>query len=297
MTAKDVCNVTEGLVRSIWKAANKTLPDSFPRMSFRHAMEYYGSDKPDTRFDMLLHDVTQILENSKVNILTAPLKNGGNQQKKRETEACIKAINVKGMADLSKEESEGIQKRVRDLGGKGVVEIKCSEVEKWRSPVEKHLSAEEKQRLISSLGVQKGDLLLLCSGDDRDSVSQILGGLRLHCAKMMKNRGRLSIPDDQYNFLWVEDFPLFSFEKDESTGAEKLVTTHHPFTAPHPDDVEILLNSSSKDEEYSKVRGLHYDCVVNGVELGTLLPKPEISFSAAKFALCASVATICVCAY
>ncbi|ELR21439.1 aspartate-tRNA ligase [Acanthamoeba castellanii str. Neff] len=267
---RDVCNLTEGLVRTMWKTAGHTLPDPFPRMSFRHAMETYGSDKPDTRYDLLLRDVTDILQQSRVNVLTAPLTAGASTDAaahKKGPGRCIKAINVRGMADLSREDSDGIQKRARDLGGKGVVEIRCGPEGKWRSPIEKHLTDGERRRLGDALEAQEGDLLLLCSGPERDDVSLILGGIRSHCAKLMKRRGKLSIPDDQYNFLWVEEFPLFSFESASPGEAKRIVTTHHPFTAPHPDDIDLLM-SSDAEHDLLRVRGLHYDCVVNGVELG-----------------------------
>jgi aspartyl-tRNA synthetase len=210
-----------------------------------------------------------------------------------------------------------------------VVEIRCGPEGKWRSPIEKHLTDGERRRLGDALEAQEGDLLLLCSGPERDDVSLILGGIRCplhrtsvvarlvscadtthtahtahttrdtrdthvcrsHCAKLMKRRGKLSISDDQYNFLWVEEFPLFSFESASPGEAKRIVTTHHPFTAPHPDDIDLLMSSDAEHDllrvRYARVRvrrvcdacvshkqfhrfprGLHYDCVVNGVELG-----------------------------
>ena len=116
-------------------------------------------------------------------MLTAPLTAGAGtdavaHKKGPGRGGCIKAINVRGMADLSREDSEGIQKRARDLGGKGVVEIRCGPEGKWRSPIEKHLTDGERRRLGDALEAQEGDLLLLCSGPERDDVSLILGGIR-----------------------------------------------------------------------------------------------------------------------
>jgi len=160
-------------------------------MSFREVMETYGSDKPDTRclsvillpldlgmltslllrYNMFLRDVTSVLANSRVKVLTTPLASGGRC-------ASIKAINVKGMADLSKEAGEGIQKKARELGGQGVVEIRCGTAGQWRSPIEKHLTDQEKRALTEAMSLREGDLLLLCAGEDRDGVSLILGGIR-----------------------------------------------------------------------------------------------------------------------
>lgn len=128
---------------------------------------------------MLLSDVTQILEQSRVAVLTAPLAEAAGTKEGTGRGGCIKGINVKGMAALSKEDSDGIQKRARDLGGKGVVEIRCGGIKgKWKSPIEKHLTQSEKTRLGEALNAEEGDLLLLCSGSERDSVSTLLGGLR-----------------------------------------------------------------------------------------------------------------------
>jgi aspartyl-tRNA synthetase len=296
VTAQDVCETVEGLIRSIWAAATDTkLPDPFPHITYREALDKYGSDKPDTRYDMHLHDVTHILQNSKVQVLTAPLlvekqnnstnnnySSGRNIGPKKE--GLIKAINVKQMADLSKDESQAIQKKVRDLGGKGVVEIRCETGGKWKSPIEKYLTDQEKNQLRQVLKAEDGDLLLIASGNNRDEICNILGGLRVHCAKLMQQKGKLNLSADQYNFLWVEEFPLFTWEKEEETKKDGismsstltttdkfvLKTTHHPFTAPHPDDIHMLYtkNKNGLQANQDQVRGLHYDCVVNGVELG-----------------------------
>jgi hypothetical protein len=224
-------------------------------------------------------------------VLTAPLA-VANTGKGAGRGGCIKAINVTGMADLSKDDSEGIQKRARELGGKGVVEIRCGSEGKWRSPVEKHLTADEKQRLTDALGARDGDLLLLCAGPERDDVSLILGGIRSHCAKLMMRRGKLSIPSDQYNFLWVEEFPLFSFESANAGEDKRIVTTHHPFTAPHPDDIDLLM-SSNADHDLLRVRYsvLHrWRCHVMRVRVRVLLARLTRQRYGARAGVCTMIA-------
>jgi aspartyl-tRNA synthetase len=155
-----------------------------------------------SRYDLFLHDVTSLLQHSRINVLTGPLTTKDANSAKTGRGGCIKAINVKGMADLSKEDSEGIQRRVRDLGGKGVVEIRCGPEGRWRSPVEKHLTEQEKRGLSEALDVREGDLLLLCSGPERDDVSLILGGAR--CAFHFSFAGPIGVAAERgRQVLWT----------------------------------------------------------------------------------------------
>jgi len=145
------------------------------------------------------------------------------------------------------------------------------------------LSTSEKEGLKAALGIEEGDLVILSADANREKACGVLGGVRLLCANnIMKKRERLVVPDNTFNFLWVEDFPLFTPVYSEALGKYTLETTHHPFTAPWPEDIDLLYELVRKVdeerggaaafdsiEEIGKIpRGLHYDCVVNGVELG-----------------------------
>ena len=155
--------------------------------------------------------------------------------------------------------------------------------DRWKSPIEKYLSTSEKEGLKAALGIEEGDLVILSADANREKACGVLGGVRLLCANnIMKKRERLVVPDNTFNFLWVEDFPLFTPVYSEALGKYTLETTHHPFTAPWPEDIDLLYELVRKVdeerggaaafdsiEEIGKIpRGLHYDCVVNGVELG-----------------------------
>lgn len=244
---EDMYSLIEGMLKRIWKEARgMDIETPFIRMPFREAMDRFGSDKPDTRFGMELHDVSSIFENSGFNVFASVVANGGN----------IKAINATGLADISQGEMQNLEVIAKALGAKGLAYIKV-ENDQWKSPILKFLSDDEKQSLRDALNIQNGDIVFFAASK-WEHACNILGRIRLECRDLAISHGKLTIPEDQFNFLWVVDFPLMTYDEEQG----RFVATHHPFTSPVPEDIELL-----KTDPHA-VRGQHYDIVLNGMELG-----------------------------
>jgi aspartyl-tRNA synthetase len=237
----------EGMLKKIWKdILDVDLPVPFPRLAFREAMNRFGVDKPDTRFGLELADLTDLFKQSAFKLFASTAAGGG----------AVKALNAKGLADVTQGELTSLEEAARSLGAKGLAFIKVEGGE-WKSPIVKFFSDAEKAELTKRLGIADGDIIFFAAAP-WEKACAILGRIRLDCAGLLQKRGKLSIPAGQWNFLWVVDFPLMTF--DEET--KRFVATHHPFTAPVPEDIPLL------DTEPQKVRGQHYDVVLNGMEIG-----------------------------
>lgn len=244
---EDMYSLIEGMLKRIWKEARgMDIETPFIRMPFREAMDRFGSDKPDTRFGMELHDVSSIFEHSGFNVFASVVANGGN----------IKAINATGLADISQGEMQNLEVIAKALGAKGLAYIKV-ENDQWKSPILKFLSDDEKHALSDALNIQNGDIVFFAASK-WEHACNILGRIRLECRDLAISHGKLTIPEDQFNFLWVVDFPLMTYDEEQG----RFVATHHPFTSPVPEDIELL-----KTDPHA-VRGQHYDIVLNGMELG-----------------------------
>src|SRR5512137_2471507 len=244
---EDIYNLIEGLLKRIWKTAlNIDIPTPFKRLSFQEAINRYGVDKPDTRFGMELVDFTEEFRGSKFKIFSGAVANQG----------VVKAINAKGLACVTQGQVDTMTEAARSFGAKGLAFIKVEGGE-WKSPIVKFFSQAEKDALSKKLGIEEGDLILFAA-DQWLTACEILGKLRLYCAEILKASGRLAVPADRFDFLWVVDFPLLSFDKEQN----RWYSSHHPFTAPVAEDIAMLKTDPKK------VRGQHYDVVVNGVELG-----------------------------
>ncbi len=244
---EDMYAMIEGLLAVVWLAArNERIPTPFPRMQFTEAMERFGSDKPDTRFGLELVDVTKDFAQSQFKVFRGAVDSGG----------VVKAINAKGLAGATQGQIETLTETAKSFGAKGLAYIKVEDGE-WKSPIVKFFSEVEKKALIEKLKIEEGDLILF-GADKRETVLEVLGRLRLVVADILKKAGKLTVPEDQWNFLWVVDFPLISYNAE----AKRHVATHHPFTSPVAEDIPLL------DSQPTKVRGQHYDIVLNGVELG-----------------------------
>lgn len=244
---EDMYALIEGMLKRVWKnVLGVDIPTPFPRMPYQEAMNRYGVDKPDTRFAMELTDFSQEFAKSDFKVFAGAVKSGG----------CVKAFNAKGLADITQGELKSLEDTAKTLGAKGLAFIKCSGGE-WKSPILKFLSEEEQQALREKLQIEDGDLVFFAA-TEWERACAILGRIRLDAAQLLVKRGRLQIPRDQYNFLWVIEFPLMLF--DEELG--QYASAHHPFTAPVPEDVPLL------ESDPKAVRGQHYDIVLNGVELG-----------------------------
>ena len=244
---EDIYNLIEGLLQRVWKTAlNLDVPTPFKRLTFKEALNRYGVDKPDTRFGMELADFTEEFRASKFKVFSGAVAAGG----------VVKALNAKGLACATQGQIETMTEYAKSFGAKGLAYIKVEGGE-WKSPIVKFFNDAEKAALTQKLKIEEGDLILFAA-DQWLSACEILGKIRLYCADVLKTQGKLVIPADQFNFLWVVDFPLLSFDKEQN----RWYSSHHPFTAPVTEDIPFLKTDPKK------VRGQHYDIVVNGVELG-----------------------------
>jgi aspartyl-tRNA synthetase len=244
---EDIYNLIEGLLKRIWKTAlNVEIPTPFKRISFEEALNRYGIDKPDTRFGMELADFTEEFRASTFKVFSGAIANGG----------VVKALNAKGLASATQGQIETMTEYAKSFGAKGLAYIKVENGE-WKSPIVKFFNDAEKVALTSKLKIEEGDLILFAA-DQWLTACEILGKIRLYCADVLKGQRKLTIPADQFNFLWVIEFPLLGFDREQN----RWYSSHHPFTAPVTEDIPLLKTDPKK------VRGQHYDVVVNGVELG-----------------------------
>jgi aspartyl-tRNA synthetase len=244
---EDIYRLVEGLLQRVWKTARDiTVPTPFRRISFAEALNRYGIDKPDTRFELELADFTSEFRGSAFKVFSGTIANGG----------VVKVLNAKGLAGATQGQIETMTETAKSAGAKGLAFIKI-EAGEWKSPITKFLSQTEKDALTSRLKIEEGDLILFAA-DQWLAACEVLGRLRLYCAELLRAQGKLKLDPDQFDFLWVEDFPLLSFDKEQN----RWYSSHHPFTAPVAEDIPLLKT------EPKKVRGQHYDVVVNGVELG-----------------------------
>jgi aspartyl-tRNA synthetase len=242
-----IYSLFEGMLKKLWKDVLGTdLPTPFPRMAFVDAMNRFGVDKPDVRFGLELVDLTETFRTSSFKVFQATVAGGG----------VIKAINAKGLADLTQGELKNLEDIAKSLGAKGLAFIKVEGGE-WKSPIVKFFSESEKAALTQQLGMAEGDIVFFAAAP-WEKACAILGRIRLEAAGLLQKRGKMTIRHDDWKFLWVVDFPLMSHDEAEN----RYVATHHPFTAPVPEDAALL------DSDPKKVRGQHYDVVLNGMELG-----------------------------
>ncbi len=237
----------EGMLKKVWKdVLGVDLPTPFPRLAFQEAMNRFGVDKPDTRFGLELEDFTATFKQSTFKVFASTAAAGG----------AVKALNAKGLADITQGELAGLEEVAKSLGAKGLAFIKVEGGE-WKSPIVKFFNPAEKAELTQRLAIADGDIIFFAAAP-WEKACAILGRIRLECAALLQKRGKLTIPANQWNFLWVVDFPLMTYDEE----AKRFVATHHPFTSPVPEDAALL------DTDPQKVRGQHYDVVLNGMELG-----------------------------
>jgi aspartyl-tRNA synthetase len=244
---EDIYTLFEGMLKKVWKdVLNHDLPTPFPRLGYYDAMNRYGVDKPDTRFGLELVDLSDTFKTSGFKVFASTVASGG----------CVKAFNAKGLADITQGEIGALEEIAKSLGAKGLAFIKVEGGE-WKSPIVKFFSDAEKAELTKRLDMQDGDIVFFAAAT-WDRACAILGRTRLEAAQLLGKRGRMTIRPDQWNFLWVVEFPLMSYDEEH----KRYVATHHPFTAPVPEDAHLL------DTDPKAVRGQHYDVVLNGMELG-----------------------------
>jgi aspartyl-tRNA synthetase len=244
---EDIHGLIEGLFSELWRRIlGRELPIPFPRIPFREAMDRYGSDKPDRRFPLELVDVSQLFTGSQFRVFASAVAGGG----------VVKALNAKGLSDLTQGEMGLLEEGARSMGAGGLAHIRLVGGE-WKSPLGKFLSEGEREQLARALDLEDGDIAFFAAGPWERSC-QILGRVRSACAQLLQARSRLSLPSDRFDLLWVVDFPLLAYDTDQG----RYVSNHHPFTAPVDEDIPLLRSAPHS------VRGQHYDIVMNGVELG-----------------------------
>ena len=243
---EDIIKLVQGLLGAMFKAGlGIDIPAEFPRMTYREAMDIYGSDKPDTRFDMKITDLADVFGATEFKIFRSILDGAG----------VVRAINAKGFAGIT----TGQMNRLNEIAVQAGLPVKNLafiklEGGEYKSPLWKIFTEEEKVNVTSKMNLEEGDIVFFAAGS-RESVSTILGRVRSECAVMQE----LNNDPDKFNFLWVVDFPLFAH--DEESG--HWVAVHHPFTRPHPDDIGLL-----EKGDYANVSAVAYDVVLNGYELG-----------------------------
>lgn len=237
----DVMNLTEGLIAYIFKQV-KNIDIKLPlkRMKYDDAIEYYGSDKPDLRFDMKINDITDIFKNTEFTIFKDVLDNNG----------IINCLVVKnGASVFSRKDIDKLTDFVKTYKAKGLAYLKIDN--EVTGSIAKVITNEELNNLKEKLNLESNDLVLIIS-DKKQIVKQALGALRLHLGK------KLNLISDNYELLWVVDFPSFEYSEEEG----RYMACHHPFTAPKDSDIDKLL--TDKANCYSKA----YDIVINGYEAG-----------------------------
>ncbi len=243
VTMEDVFALAEGYIVRVFKEAlGVDIPAPFPRLTFTEAMESYGSDKPDTRYDMKIIDVSTAVENCGFGVFADTVKSGGT----------VRAIAAKGAADTyTRKEIDKLTEEARGIGAKGLAFIRWVEDTPTCS-FSKFMTEEEMAEIIRLTGAEKGDVVLFCA-DRKKTVLSVLGALRQTVAK------RLGIIPEGYNFLWITEFPFFEY--NEETGNWDAM--HHPFTSPLDECIEYL------DTAPEKVFAKAYDLVLNGIELSS----------------------------
>ncbi len=237
---EDVLNNFEGLVKHLFSAVRGVSVDDFPRMTYADAMKYYGSDKPDIRFEMKFTELNDVAQGKGFVVF--------------DSAELVVGIAAEGCAEYTRKELDGLTDFVRkpQIGAKGLVYVKCNADGSFKSSVDKFFDQEQLKSWADKMGAKPGDLLLVLAGD-ANKTRKALNELRLE----MGNRLGLR-PADKFAPLWVLDFPLLEWDED----TERFHAMHHPFTSPKTEDM-VLLDTAPGD-----VRANAYDMVVNGVEIG-----------------------------
>lgn len=239
----DIISINEGLIAEIFeKTIGVKVETPFPRISYKEAMERFGSDKPDTRFEMELIDMSDVVRGCGFKVFADVVATGGS----------VRVINVKGGADkLSRRDLDGLVDFVKIYRAKGLAWITIAEGE-LKSPITKFFTDDEIKAILERANGEVGDVILFVADKD-EIVFDALGNLRLELAQ------RLNLIDkSKFNFLWVTQFPLLEYDDE----LKRYVAIHHPFTSPMDEDLDLL------DTDPLKVRAKAYDIVLNGCELG-----------------------------
>ena len=239
---EEVMQVIEGMICILFRDLKGIeLKRPFIKLTYKEAMNRFGSDKPDMRFGLELKDFTEALRNCQAKVFATAIQKGG----------VVKGIRVPKGGELSRKDLDDLTPFVATFGAKGIAWTKLTD-EGWQSPIAKFLSETEKKEIERVAGGEVGDVILF-SADIAKIVYDALGNLRLYLAEKLG-----LLPENEYALVWVVDFPLMEFDAEE----KRYVALHHPFTAPHDEDLPLL------DTEPDKARSKAYDLAVNGIEAG-----------------------------
>ena len=238
----DVMSLMEEMIAALFKSVKGIdIPTPFTRLTYYESMERYGNDKPDTRFELELRDISKIVADSEFKVFAQVIKDGG----------IVKAMNAKGLAAYSRSELDALTEFAKIYGAKGLAWIKATD-KGFEAPIIKFFKEDILKKIGEVLKAEKGDLLLFIA-DRPKIVNDTLSNLRIHIAEKLG-----LIDNNRYNFLWVTDFPLLEYNDEE----KRYEALHHPFTSPFDEDIPLL------DSEPLKVRSKAYDIVLNGSEIG-----------------------------
>ncbi len=239
----DVIAVNEGAIHKVFKdVLGVDVPLPIQRMTWNEAMNRFGSDKPDLRFGMELVDVSETVKGCGFSVFTTALENGGS----------VRGINVKGQAEMPRKKIDALVDFAKGYGAKGLAYLCVMPDGTYKSSFAKFMTEDELKALVEKMQGEAGDLLLFAA-DKTKLVWDVLGGLRCEIAK---NLGL--IPENEFRFLWVTEFPLLEWDEEEN----RFTAVHHPFTMPMDEDLQYI------DSDPGRVRAKAYDIVLNGVELG-----------------------------
>ena len=242
VTVDDIRTIMEGLMVHVFReVVGMELKTPFPVLTYEEAMSRYGVDKPDIRFGMELKCVSDELKETSFEVFREALAKGGT----------IKGLHVKGGASFSRKEIEELTHFVYAYGAKGLISAKVGKTG-WQSSIQKFITEEEQRAVTRKFEAGEGDLLLFVAGPEK-TANQALANLRLHLGRKLQ-----LIPEDQYRFVWIVDFPLLEYDEAE----KRYVAVHHPFTAPKDEDIPKLR------EHPESVKAKAYDLVLNGSEIG-----------------------------
>lgn len=240
---EDILRHLEKLFKELFRECMGMELPAFKRMTWLEAMELYGSDKPDLRFDMPIYELSDIAQNCSFSLFRQAVQAGGK----------LRALCVKGGASYSRTQIEELTQKALSLGAKGMAWISVKPDGSYYSILTKFMSRDELNEIVLRVKAEPGDFILFCA-DSLETVRRVLGGLRLEIARELK-----LIAPDRFEFLIVTDFPQFEYSHEE----KRYISAHHPFTMPREEDIDKLKS------EPEKVRAQAYDVVLNGVELGS----------------------------
>ena len=248
VSEEDVMAISEGLIHTLFKELlGIDLKIPFKRMTYQEAIEKYGSDKPDIRFEMHLKDISDIAKEVEFKVFKDTIEKGG----------IVKGLTIEGGASFSRKEIDDLTEYAKKFGAKGMAWIKVTE-EGFQSPITKFFTEDQLQKIKEKMNAKAGDLMVFIA-DVHETTHKVLGFMRKHLADKLN-----IVPTGRWDFLWIVDFPLLEWDEEEG----RYVALHHPFTSPKEEDLPKLDKALEDREIATSIRARAYDLVLNGEEIG-----------------------------